>query len=211
MKKVILTIFLIISFNLLNAQFKLPPMDIQFKPGGNFINGDSDNQQLAAIDLTGSFYIHVNQYLAGGIFLTRSVFGEYFDEGNVEVGTSKGAFSSGFNQSDFDGNYQNDADILIYGFSVRLSTGRVGKWRPYLNLNYFKFEVVNHFENFNFSAESNGFGVDLGLMLKLSDKFYLNLIEGSIKKLQDEIFFMGEDLTLFQARIGVTYNFGKGR
>lgn len=216
MKKKLLTIFLVISFSLLKAQFTLPPADIQLKPGGNVFGVNSSNNQFfVAIDITGSLYVHVNQYLAGGFFLSRSVWGEYQDEGNVEVGSNRGVFSSGFTPPSstpvVSEGIRNDADLFIYGISVRLSTGRIGKWRPYLNLNYFKLEIVNHFENFNLSAKSNGFGVDFGLMLQLSNKLYLNLIEASIKNLQDDIFFMEQDLDLIQARIGVTYNFGKSR
>jgi len=105
-----------------------------------------------------------------------------------------------------------EMDHLLLGMRLQVSTGRIGKFRPYGFLTFTKFETVEKVsQSLNFSGKWTGVTFGGGLMLRLSNKMYFNLIEIEYLPVGGEFFFVENDKNLIAARLGVNYTFGKKR
>jgi len=168
------------------AQFPIPTFDVALKGGVN-----SDQNEYITIDIRLEANVHINQYVAVGFYYAPSVFGNIFDEVLDE---------------DF------DAKQLSYGGRLQASTGRVSKYRPYIFLAYSKMEIVQDRGDLRFAVKSNDISFGAGLMIKLSDRMYLNVLELEYRSFSEDLwFFPDPEAFLLSARIGVNYTIGKSR
>lgn len=182
---------------LVQAQFRLPTMDVEAKFNFNIlpstISNTVDNMQTTGF--SGALNIHINQYIGLGWFYQRSI-----------SGTTKYQNRDGGNQS------SKDAQILFSGTVLRISTGRGNKWRPYLALSYSKVEIVQSNGGYNVAAKTNAVGANLGIMRRLGNRLYWNVMEAGVKMVKEPPFWFGSkdtNVSMFEVKSGFTYNFGK--
>ena len=168
------------------AQFSIPSMDVKLYGGASLVQ--MPNVDFEGIIMGGEINVHINENIAVGGFYSRdfemSFLGEF---------------------SEYDG------DQLMYGVQVRLSTDRSHKIRPYLNLNYYKSEFVIDYIDFRTAGETTGYGAGLGILVRLTNKLYLNAIDLSIKKPSKDLFLLPDATYIIQAHAGVSYNLGRKR
>ena len=83
--------------------------------------------------------------------------------------------------------------------------------RYYLSVNYGQVELVQDNEIYRTAGKSNAFGGSIGMMRRLSNNLYLNIIELGVKVMSDEIFWFNttKDKFIVDAKTGLTYNIGK--
>ncbi len=178
------------------AQLRIPTVDVELKINQNLIPGSGGGDgQIEFVEMTsvyGGAHFQINQYVAIGGFYSRSFRGN----GRVRVG---------------DNGVDQEVLQLGKGFDVRLSTGRAKKWRKYLAVSYTQIEMVRVNETFRLAAKTNAFGGSLGIMRRLSNNLYLNVIELGLKVMSDDIFWFGttKDIFILDAKMGLTYNIGK--
>jgi len=177
-------LLLIVGPVLSQAQFRLPPFEINLKAGYSVMITDGGPQM---INLQGGLHVPINQYISVGWLYARTAYGTAYDD-------------------EVDKDYTTQE--LITGPEVRISGGRSRKLRPYLVLSYAKFEIVTDYESYRNASKSSALGGHLGLMLKLGNKMYLNLIEVGMRKLSDEPFWINENAQV-EIKTGLSYNFGK--
>ena len=176
-----------------NSQIRIPQFDIELKLHQSFLPGPGEEDGLEvfeATNLQGGLHWQISQHLALGGFYSRSI---------AATAKYKGAQAkNGFQ--------------LVKGIDVRLSTGRAKKWRTFIALNYSQIEIIEDDENYRFAAQTGSFGASLGIMLKLSNKLYLNLIELNGQAVIDPPFWFNTDAdsneirTLVGAKMGLLYN-----
>lgn len=186
MKKSFLLIILLLPLTSL-AQFPIPTFDVAIKPGytGDIVDYDAFNYRL-------ELNVHINQFLAVGGFYTKSVWGQNFVGDVIDT--------------------HFDVDQLLIGAKVQVSTGRVSKFRPYGFLTITKFETVEEVSpSLNFADDWTGITFGAGLMIRLSNKLYLNVIEFEYIPAGGEFFFIDRDDDFISVRIGANYTFGKKR
>lgn len=199
--KKISALFLFALFSLsVDAQLRLPAFDISFKTGYVFIPDEYQvyqstgnlhyNYQYQSVWAQGELNLHVGQRIAVGGFYNKSVIGNYINHEGDQPGQ--------------------DAEHLMYGVSLRLSSGRSVRVRPYLQMKVFKFQAVVHGSGFDIATKCNGAMANIGLMIRLSNKLYLNIPDlqvGSVFERGDLLF---RDMpVMVQAGVGITYNFTK--
>ena len=97
----------------------------------------------------------------------------------------------------------------MYGPTVRISSGRIKNWRPYLNLSFLAVEYVEDKGGYRQAHKTNAGGVGIGIMRRLSNKLYWNVLELSGNILSEKIFWLTESNLIVEAKTGFTYNFGK--
>ncbi len=183
-KKLLIVLCCSLLASFCNAQFSIPSMDVKLVGGASII--PMPNVDFEGVVFSGELNIHINENIAVGPFFSKGVSMQFLGE-----------------KEDY------EADQWIYGIQVRLSTDRSHKIRPYLNLNYYKSEFIVDYENFRTAGETSGYGAGLGLLIRLTNRIYLNAIDLSIKKPSEELFLLpGADFVI-QAHAGVSYNFGR--
>jgi hypothetical protein len=194
---ILIAVLLLLNVGVNYAQLKIPMFDVDLKLNQSLVPGNgSKDGEIEFVETTnfyGGVHVQVNQYLAVGGFYSRSFRGE-------------GAFRN--NES----NIKYDILQLQKGLDIRVSTSRAKKWRKYLVVNYCQIEMVQVSESFRSSSKTNAFGFNLGIMRKLSNNLYLNVIELGGKLMSDTMFWFGTQdngLIIFDAKIGLTYNIGK--
>ncbi len=178
------------------AQLKLPTFDVELKIQQNLTPGDGQNDGDIEFVETTNFYggahVQINQHIALGGFYSRSFRGE----GRIHY--------------DQDNSIDKEVLQLQKGIDVRFSTSRAKKWRKYVSINYTQVEMVQVNEGYRLADKSNAVGFNLGIMCKLSNNLYLNVIELGVKLMSDYIFWFGsENNGIIDAKMGVTYNIGK--
>ncbi len=169
------------------AQLPIPTFDVALKTGytGDITNYDGFNYRL-------ELNVHINQFLAIGGFYTKSVWGQNFNGDVVDE--------------------EFDVEQLLIGARIQVSTGRVSKFRPYGFLTLTKFETVEEVSPLlNFADDWTGITFGAGLMIRLSNKLYLNVIEFEYIPAGGEFFFIDRDDDFISVRIGANYTFGKKR
>ncbi len=181
-----------------NGQFRLPPFDVEVKGSVSVFPGFSNQNSVAGdIERVQLFNIHaaahwqLNQNIGIGWFYSRSLDGGVYTHLN-DGGKGK----------------TSNALLLMNGPDIRISTGRGKKWRPYLSFNYCKMELINDKVGYRLASKANAFGVSIGVMRKLSNKVYLNLIEIGGRVLWDKPYWFATDKML-EVKMGLTINFGK--
>jgi len=194
--RIITTIFFLSLMLNSYAQLRIPTFDVSLKTGYTFIDDHRNNNDgdimYESLLVQGELNVHVNQYVALGYYYQRSAgISNYHSKNNSSTDRS--------------------ASHLLHGFNVRLSTGRSGKWRPYINLKYFTLQDVVNYPGFNLAYQSKGVAAGFGLMIRLNHRLYLNVIEADVNKLKTpgEILFVEQNKLFPQFKAGVTYNFLK--
>lgn len=177
------------------AQLQIPAFDAELKfnqtlmPGDGRYEGDIEFIEATGIHL--GAHVIINQHLAIGGFYSRSF-----------RGVAK--INSIDNQ---------EIQLLQKGFDVRVSTSRAKKWRHYLDVSYSINEIVQQGESLRLADKFNAIGFSYGIMRRLSNNLYLNVIElGARMRTGEPIWFASgmEDIDIFMdAKIGLIYNIGK--
>ncbi len=183
-KKLLLSLLLMVFVFCVKAQFRLPQIDVEAK--GAFSLWDNPGNYVGPpqfISWQGGAHIQVNQRIAIGGFYSRSLSGT--------VKNNDGT--------------QNSAQFLMRGIDLRLSAGRSAKLRPYLSLNYSSVEFVEPLGGLNLADKTTATGATLGLMRKLGNNLYWNIVEVNYKKISHAIYWLQSDFTL-EAKTGFTYN-----
>lgn len=175
-----------------NSQIRIPPFDFELKLHQSFFPGSGEDEGLevfAATNLQGGLHWQISQHLAVGGFYSRSL-----------AATAKYWGAGGSKQT-------KNGFQLVKGIDVRLSSGRAKKWRTFIALNYSQIEVIEDAENYRFAAKTGSLGASLGIMLKLGNKLYLNLIELNGQVVSDPPFWFNTDTDiLVGAKMGLLYN-----
>jgi hypothetical protein len=200
-KKTAITIGLLLCFISATAQFRLPSFDIAVKAGflsmsddRHTSNGNHYNFTYESITWQAEANLHLGQRLAIGWFYNKKLYGNYHGD------------------SDNDGTAASDRDAshLMYGINLRLSGGRAPKFRPYVQVKYYWLETVVQYPGYRVAADMNGVAAGVGVMLRVSNKLYINLIEGELSMITKNEKVLFADSNLFaQLRAGLTYNFSK--
>ncbi len=174
------------------AQLPIPSMDAKLQGGYGIITG-METQDFEGINISGALHFHINERIAVGPFFSRGVDMNFAEEVSNDL-------------------LENDAELSIIGLNVRLSASRSPSIRPYLNLSYFRMELIKDFGDYRLASQTNGFGAGLGLMIKLNRNLYLNAIELSARQVGDDAFEIlledGGDF-LIQLQTGISYNLGR--
>ena len=193
----LIVLLLVCCVSLTCAQLKIPTFDVELKVQETLVPGNGENDGEFEFVETTNFHlgahVQINQYIAIGGYYGRSFRGN-------------GKFSYG-NES-----VQNEILQLQKGIDIRFSTSRAKNWRKYLVASYGQIEMVKVGESFREADKTNAFGVNLGIMRRLSNNLYLTVIELGVKVMSDTMFwFQTEDtkLIMADAKIGLTYNIGK--
>lgn len=197
--------FLILSIALLSCaapslgQLRLPAFEVALKGGYMFID-DMAAERIVKRDalyetLTGQGEISL-------LFGQHIALGYYYQRGII-VSDYHGSDGSS-------GSLDQDASHLLKGINLRFSTGRSGKFRPYIQAKYSWYEVVVHYDGFNIAGSGNTIAMGAGVMLRVGHKFYLNLLEADIHKITSvsELMFNKNDM-FPQVKTGVTYAFSR--
>lgn len=180
------------------AQLSLPPFDVELKgsvsvfPGQGNVSSSGTIERIQTFNIHGAAHWQLNQNIGIGWFYCRSVNGGVYTHG--DNGTKSKT---------------SDAQMLATGPQVRLSTGRGKTWRPYMTVNYCQLELINDLEGYRLANKSKAVGGSIGIMLRLSNKVYLNLLEVSYRKILTEAFWFPSNSQMIEAKTGVTVNFGK--
>ncbi len=181
------------------AQLRIPIFDVELNIQQNEIpeqarEGDGTIDFAESTNVYAGVHVQINQHIALGGFYSRSFRGEgvirYYD------GSS---------------NVYREVLHLQKGMDVRLSSRRAKKWRKYLVVSYSQVELVQVGEVFRLADKSNAFGSRLGIMRKLSNNLYLNMIDLGSTVITDDIFWFGSTgyIIILDAKMGLTYNIGK--
>jgi hypothetical protein len=185
--------FLLLGSKTTHAQFQLPIFDMELKVHQTLfpIAGErtGETELIETTNMYGGAHVQINQYVAVGGFYSRSFRG---------MATIRRLESE-------------EALFAQKGLDVRLSTGRAKKWRPYLVVSYSHIEIVQVSESYRLAYQSNAIGATLGIMRRLGNNLYFNVIEFRGQYLHDDIWFAGEDKMNFflDAKMGLTYIIGK--
>jgi hypothetical protein len=199
-KKSVITIGLSLCLTVATAQFRLPSFDIAVKAGyltigddRQTIDGNHYSFSYESITWQAEANLHLGQRLAIGWFYGKKLYANYHgDSEGGSAGTDK------------------EAEHLIYGVNLRLSGGRAAKFRPYMQLKYYWLETVVQYPGYRVAADMNGVSAGVGVMLRVSNKLYINLLEGEVVMITKNESALFVDNDLFpQLRAGLTYNFSK--
>ena len=182
------------------AQFRLPSFDVELKANQNLIPGegrrDGELKVLETTNIHCGVHVQFGQRLALGVFYSKSF-----------RGTSKISYGDG--TSDI----QRDALMAMRGIDLRLSGNRARSWRPHISVNFAVIEVIQDNESHRVAGKSPVYGINFGLMKKLSNRLYLNVIELGVKYINDKMFWFDNNgatsYPLGEAKMGLTYNIGK--
>jgi len=180
------------------AQFSLPRFDIEVKAAQCVYPGN-DRQQysLRALESTNlhlAAHVQINQHIAVGWFYSSSMRGQGYNTPN----DFKFKFGSG----------DSKAQMLFTGVDLRLSAGRAVRLRPYLSLNYGKAQIVEDKGSYRLASDLTAFGGSFGLMRRMGNHLYWNIIEIGAKSLSQKLFW-SEGAVVLELKTGFTYNIGK--
>jgi hypothetical protein len=202
LKKYGLTLLVTLSFAVSSHAQRLQ-FDFELKGGGGPINvagaddnPDSNLDHAEIYPIQAGLHLAITQHLAIGGFYSRSI------AGSVHYQTNSNS-SSGSNQK-YDANLQS----LMYGFDLRLSSGRAAKWRPYLSASFGKAEFVQEASEkqpYRLAASSTLIALNGGMLLRFGHNFYWNVFEVSGKYLPYRIFWLDSDLCI-EFKTGFLYH-----
>lgn len=183
------------------AQFRLPPFDVEVKVAQALIPTFNDNNSatikldfLEATSIYGAAHLQIGQHLGIGWLYSRSFRGTVRYSTNNNTQTPPAA---------------ENAFLLVNGPDLRISSGRGKKTRWYLSLNYTQVEFIDEKVGYRLAHKTNAFGGSIGIMKRLSNTVYFNIIElGAKAMLGEKAFWLNSDLML-EAKTGFTLNFSK--
>lgn len=171
------------------AQFRLPQIDVDLKGAYSLFDaGNNENvDHIHQMSVQGSVHVAISQHIAVGAFYMKGI------SGGIDHKNGSGA------------NTQNELKTLMTGFDIRLSAGRSVKWRPYLLLSYSKVEFVESYTGYNLAHSTWAPGVNVGVMLRLGNTLYWNVLEVGAKFLGEKVYWLDTDFTA-EVKTGFTYN-----
>jgi len=171
------------------AQFRLPQVDVDVKGAFSLFDaGNNDNvDHINQTSVQAGAHVAISQHIALGAFYMKGLGGSI---------THKNGSGE---------NTKNDLKTLMTGFDLRLSAGRSVKWRPYLLLSYSKVEFVESYAGYNLAHSTWAPGVNVGVMLRLGNTLYWNVLEVGAKSLSNKIYWLDTDFTA-EVKTGFTYN-----
>lgn len=185
-RKILSIILLLLPF-VATAQLRMPTFDVALKSGVN--TSFFDKYGVVDVRLEGN--VHVNQFLAAGVYYSRSIWGIADDIVQDETTSAR---------------------QQMYGIRVQGSTGRISKFRPYAFLTYSKMEIVQEASpQVNFAGDWNGITFGGGLMIRLRSRAYLNIPEIEYYPAGGEFFFLDSDKNFIAIRLGANIIIGKNR
>lgn len=178
------------------AQFSLPRFDVEAKIAQSVMpGGDKEDGTLKAMETTNivlGAHWQITQNIALGWIYSNSLRG------------------NGYNNKDFKfniGGGDSQAYSSYNAIDLRVSTGRAARWRPYLNLNYGKVEIVED-KGFRLANKTNAFGGGIGIMRRYGNHLYWNVFEASAKSFSQKLFWADVSF-MVEIKTGFTYNIGK--
>lgn len=194
-----LTLLMAVLTTISQAQFSFPKFDVELNGGFAKISADQtvDNNysinDVLAMNLQAAAHWQINQNIGLGWTYSKSLSGS-ISYGSIDNGTTVST---------------QNIYLLMYGPTVRISSGRIKNWRPYLNLSLLAVEYVEDKEGYRQAHKTNAGGVGVGIMRRLGNKLYWNVLELSGNVLSEKIFWLTESNLIVEAKTGFTYNFGK--
>lgn len=194
----VLVLVLTSSANSAFAQLSFPKFDVELKGGFCHIDADKSindayqTENPYTINIQGAIHWQLNQNIGIGWTYTRSVTGQIK-----------------YTQNDGDEKMKQNLSMMMNGPEIRFSTGRIKNWRPYLSISYQMVEIVEDRSGTRFAHKTNAIGGGIGIMRKLGSKLYWNVLEVNAHQLSEQIYWLTESNLILQAKMGVTYNFGK--
>ncbi len=194
---------MIIAWTSFTVQAQLPSLDVQLKTGLSIIDDMRDPHQNLYEYISpvwmGELNWNISQYVALGGFVSQGLGGA--TEFIGEYGS---------------GNVKYSSQHLTYGGKLRISTGRMPRFRPFGEISYGKFEMYIDYDTYRLASSSNFFGWSLGLMIRLSSRLYLVIPQFSFRQRSDTFFFevpsdhlTGDYPPLIDITGGLSYNLGK--
>jgi hypothetical protein len=182
------------------AQFQLPRFDVEIKGGIAIVGADQTIDQTYYVTTAKTFNYQVgahwqlNQNIGIGWVYTKSLSGTIgFESGNGSSGPPP-----------------DNIFLMMNGPDLRISTGRTRKMRYYLSVNYVTLEFVEEKSGFRLAAKTNTFGGGIGMMLRLSNKVYWNIVELNAHPIpSDAVYWLTKTDVILEAKTGFTLNFGK--
>jgi hypothetical protein len=200
-KIIILSALSVLMANVARAQFRIPTFDVELKANQHISPGrgniEDKLRHFETTNIHGALHIHFGQRLALGVFYSKSFRGEAvytYGEGSAP-------------------DVRRDLLMAIRGIDLRLSAGRARRWRPYISGTVSRIELVQDNVVYRVAGKSAMYGVNIGVMRRLSNNLYLNLIEIGGKYINDKMFWFDDNgsggALMVDAKMGLTYNFGK--
>ena len=182
------------------AQFRLPPFNVDIKVAESLIPNNADNQSasynldfLEATSVYGAAHLQFGQHIEVGWMYSQSI------RGKVKY-SSNGSQSAPGSEK---------ASLLVYGPDIRFSTGRGKKTRFSLSLNYTQMEFVDDKVSYRLAHKTNALGAGIGIIRRLSNTIDFNIIElGAKAMLGEKAFWIKSDLML-EVKTGLIFNFSK--
>lgn len=200
----LITIVFCLSLLTASAQLHLPPMEISGKVGiASFdMHAMRDQEEGGfsywAPNWQGEIRLNMVQYISIGVFAT--------------TGTSTFKFTQGSDGS----TTRFDAGHSTLGGSIRLSTGRKPRFRPFVELGIGKFNL--HYKDVERISNSGRYiGYSFGLMIRASKNMYITLPQITIRsrkthfanELDGSYIFGLTNQGLIDVSTGLVINFGK--
>jgi hypothetical protein len=189
---------LFIAYSLI-AQVHVPPMELSVKGGvTNFdMGGNGGNYTYWAPSWQGEIRWNALQYFSIGAFVSQ---------GSARFKYTSDADDS---QARYEGGH------IAYGGSLRLSTGRKPRFRPFVELSLGKFDM--YMDNTSRSKCTGSFvGYSIGLMIKASNRLYVVVPQVNIRARktyfdfeEPDNFAFGSYGTLNDIQGGLVLNVGK--
>jgi len=194
--RVVTILSLVVCALSVQAQISLPRFDIEAKIAQSVLpGGDKEDGTLKAMETTNivlGVHWQITQNVALGVISSNNLRG------------------SGYNNKDFKFNFGAGDSKAVSAYNcidLRLSTGRAARWRPYLNLNYGKAEIVED-KGFRLAAKTNVIGGGIGIMRRYGNHLYWNVFEASYKSFSQQLFWADVSF-MVEIKTGFTYNIGK--
>jgi hypothetical protein len=198
--KIAIPFILLLLTEVTFAQFKMPTFDIELKAHQILMPGEGRNDgELKYFETTnyyGAVHLQLGQRVGIGVFYGKSVRG-----------------TEGVSYNDGSSDQVWEAITATQGVDLRLSAGRARRWRPYLSLVVGRIEAVESNDSYRLAAKSAMYGFNLGLMRRLGNRLYFNVIELGAKYVNDRMFWFDDygpgSQMLVDAKMGLTYNIGR--
>jgi hypothetical protein len=177
------------------AQFTIPTFDVELKAGACELVPKEQGafSEYRGILASAGINFHLGQRIALGGFYSRSMSTK-----------ANGSYDNAFGD-----NVTYPAAHQTYGISVRLSTGRKPRFRPYVQASIARHEMYVDFDSYRIANSTLAIGGALGLMTRLSSKLYLILPELTLRKRMEGFYYETSRELLFEYKAGICYNFSK--
>ena len=192
---------LLLCVGVCQAQFRLPPFNVELKVTESLIPNNDNNQSgaynldlLEATSVYGAAHLQFGQHIEVGWLYSQSF------RGMVKYSNNGGSQSPPASEK---------ASLLMYGPEARYSTGRGKKTRFSLGINYTQVEFTDDKGGYRLAHKTNAIGASFGIIRRLSNTIDFNIIElGAKAMLGEKAFWIKSDLML-EVKTGLIFNFSK--